>query len=68
MKKRIFKKKYGLLLTCVVKDSIDSRPCEFEIISVKTNQVVGYWAYGYYDPELPYQGEDFVKFKEWVAW
>lgn len=23
----------------------------------RNGKVVGYWAYGYYDPSLPYQGE-----------
>ena len=71
MKKRIFKKKYGLQLFSKVEDTMDawgSRVvCAMSIWSVKTNQLVGYWEYGHYDPELPYTGQDFVQFRiDWL--
>ena len=65
-KKRIFKKKYGLNLYCKIEDTIEAWgskvPCELSIWSKKSNEMIGYWAYGWYDHELPYHGQDFVKF------
>lgn len=30
---------------------------EFAVISERTGETVGYWAYGHYDPKLPYTGQ-----------
>lgn len=66
LKKRIFKKKYGLKLFSKVEDTIEAWgshvPSEISIWSEKSKEMVGYWAYGWYDHELPYQGQDFVYF------
>lgn len=62
MKKRIFKKKHGLLLESVVVATVNYVVSEIEIYSVKTGFLVGYWAYGYYHPELDYKGQDYAKF------
>lgn len=32
--------------------------CEMEYIRTDTGAPVGYWAYGQWDPGMPYQGED----------
>jgi hypothetical protein len=40
-----------------IKDTINGIPCEIEYRSKLTGNVVGYWAYGYYDPNLPYNGD-----------
>jgi len=37
-------------------DSIDFLPCEIEYKDA-TGKIVGYWAYGYWEPDLPYQGQ-----------
>ena len=50
---------YGKI-TIKVEDSIDWRECERSYWA--RGRLVGYWAYGYYDPELPYQGNDLMKF------
>jgi len=39
-----------------VKDMINYTVCEEEFYG-RNNKVIGYWAYGYYDPSLPYQGQ-----------
>lgn len=62
MKKRIFKKKHGLLLESKVVGTVEYCVSEIEIYSVKTGALVGYWGYGWYDPELDYKGEDYAKF------
>lgn len=61
MKKRMFKKKYGVKLYYVVNDSCAGVACEIEFLSLKTGEVVGQWAYGWYDSNLPYQGQDYIK-------
>lgn len=38
-----------------VKDWINHQPCEIEYYD-EQGVVIGYWAYGSYDPDLPYQG------------
>ena len=43
-------------LTETVKDTINGYPCEVAVHD-STGSLVGYWAYGYYEPELPYNGE-----------
>jgi hypothetical protein len=40
----------------VVKCFIDYTPCEIEYYDRKGN-VIGYWAYGSFDPAMPYQGQ-----------
>jgi hypothetical protein len=37
-------------------DSIDMHPCEIEYKD-KNGKLVGYWAYGSFDPNFPYQGQ-----------
>lgn len=39
-----------------IKDTINGLACEIEYKSKLTGNVVGYWAYGNYDQELPYTG------------
>ena len=39
-----------------IKDSINGIPCEIEYV-VRWGRVVGFWAYGYWDPSGPYQGK-----------
>ena len=49
-----------------VRDSIDWMACEWAVIDVRSNDVVGYWAYGNYDPSYPYRGrniEDYMPVK-----
>lgn len=43
-------------ITSTIKDQCGSTVTEIEYRD-DTGVVVGYWAYGHYDPELPYQGE-----------
>lgn len=68
MKKRIFKKKHGLKLFSKVEDTVEFWgsyvPSEISIWSEKSKLMVGYWAYGCYDCELPYQGQDFAEFNK----
>lgn len=52
---RIHHPKHGPL-TWRVTDSIDNLTTEVEYTNID-GKVVGYWAYGSWDPELPYQGE-----------
>lgn len=40
-----------------VKDTWEGIPCEVEYKSKLTGNIVGYWAYGYYDPNFPYKPE-----------
>lgn len=39
-----------------IKDSINGIPCEIEYVG-RRGRVVGFWAYGCWDPAGPYQGE-----------
>lgn len=39
-----------------IKDSINGIPCEIEYVG-RWGRVVGFWAYGCWDPAGPYQGE-----------
>ena len=39
----------------IIKDTINGYPSEVAFYD-KNNILVGYWAFGYFDPELPYQG------------
>ena len=41
---------------------IDYRECEAEFYS-RQGEVVGVWAYGYYDPHMPYQGQECLLYK-----
>lgn len=34
--------------------------CEMQYTNRK-GITIGYWAYGFYDPQLPYQGQPFIK-------
>lgn len=34
---------------------VEGCEAEYEVLD-RHNKVVGYWAYGYYDPRLPYRG------------
>lgn len=36
---------------------VEGYEAEYEVLD-RNNKVVGYWAYGYYDPRLPYRGQD----------
>ena len=45
---------YGLI-TEKVKDSLDGLPCEIAYYNIE-GELVGYWAYSYFDPKLPYKG------------
>ena len=38
-----------------VRDSINHEPCEIAYYD-RHGVMIGYWAYGSYDPDLPYQG------------
>lgn len=49
--------KYGKI-KCKVEDSIDFLPCEISYHSTKTNEMVGYWMYGHFNPEFDYVGQD----------
>ena len=61
MKKRVFKKKYGLDITYSVDGTIDNQVCEMSYYSLKTGECVGFWAYGCFDPAGDYVGQDFVR-------
>ncbi len=39
----------------VTKEIINGITAEYAVVSKRTGKVVGYWAYGYYDPSLPYK-------------
>ena len=34
--------------------------CEMQYTN-KKGKTIGYWAYGFYDPQFPYQGQPFIK-------
>lgn len=40
----------------IIKDYCQSSPCEIEYRSSRTKKVIGYWAYGHWNPKLPYRG------------
>jgi hypothetical protein len=40
----------------IPRDWIEHQICEIEFRSGRTGEVIGYWAYGHYDPSLPYRG------------
>ncbi len=46
--------RFGYITKCVV-DSINGYPCEIAYYD-RTGKMIGYWAYGYYDPEGKFQG------------
>lgn len=47
--------RFGKVVAVVV-DRIDNTVCEIKYTG-RFNCVVGYWAYGYFDPKLPYKGQ-----------
>lgn len=44
-------------LTETIIDTTNGMPCEIEYRDAE-NTLVGFWAYGSFDPELPYQGDE----------
>jgi len=40
----------------IVKDYTNNTPCEIEYRDKETKKVVGYWAYGWFDPNMPHKG------------
>jgi hypothetical protein len=42
-------------ITQTIKADINGTACEIEYAGRK-GKVIGYWAYGYFDPSGPYQG------------
>lgn len=42
-------------VTSEVKDTINGIICEEEFYD-RNGEIIGYWAYGYFDPSLPYKG------------
>jgi len=44
-------------LEFITKETINGIVAEYEV-RARDGRVVGYWAYGYWDPALPYQGEE----------
>ena len=36
---------------------VEGYEAEYEVLD-RNKKVVGYWAYGHYDPRLPYRGQD----------
>ena len=40
----------------VVTEMVENHPAEIKYLD-PYNQVVGYWAYGSWDPHMPYQGD-----------
>lgn len=55
MKRLLFWLRYGTI-RAEVRDSIEGIICEIAYID-RFGRVVGYWAHGYYEPDLPYQGQ-----------
>lgn len=55
IKKLLFTLKYGKLTQNVV-CTIGGHDCEIEYVD-KNDRVVGYFAYGNFDPQLPYVGQ-----------
>lgn len=45
-----------MVVTETIKAIDGGVPSEIEYRD-ESGEVVGYWAYGYYDPSLPYQGD-----------
>jgi len=43
-------------ITCKVVDTINGLPCEKAYYG-RRGKLIGYWAYGNFDPEAPYQGQ-----------
>jgi len=53
---RIYAKiRYGELIEHVMATAGDNVPAEIEYRD-KKGRVIGFWAYGYFHPDLPYQG------------
>lgn len=43
------------------KDTLDGYiVLEYAVYSCRTGQMVGYWAYGHFDPSMPYRGQPAV--------
>jgi len=62
----IIKKLWYLLLygriTYTVMDDINGMVCEEKYVD-RYGNIVGYWAYGNFDPNLPYQGQSYFTIK-----
>lgn len=41
-------------VSSVVKDKINDIPCEIAYYD-RNGRMIGYWAYGYFDPNMPYK-------------
>lgn len=54
-KRTWFRVRYGPIQEVTV-DTINGIPCEIKFLGRKGG-VVGYWAYGSFDPSLPYRGD-----------
>jgi len=42
----------------ITKEAINGHIAEYEVRRKKDNKLVGYFAYGYYDPSLPYKDKE----------
>lgn len=51
------KVRFGEITSKVVGTAGDNIPAEIEYYG-RGGKVVGFWAYGYYRPKYPYQGQD----------
>ena len=55
--------RYGKITSNII-DNINYTPCEIEYVD-KNGKTIGYWAYGYFEPYLPYQGQPYFTFKSY---
>ena len=61
IKKIYYLIRYGKITSMTV-DDINYTPCEIKYMD-KNGNIIGYWAYGYFEPNLPYQGQTYFTFK-----
>ena len=52
--------KYGKISDIVI-DDINGIPSEIKYIDKNGNEI-GYWAFGYFQPNMPYQGQSYFTF------
>jgi hypothetical protein len=55
--------KYGKI-DLIVMDNINYTSSEIKYVD-RNGKTMGYWAYGYYEPYLPYQGQSYFTFKSY---
>ena len=55
LKQLIIKIRFGAITEKIVGTAGDGVPAEIEFLD-RNGKIIGFWAYGYWHPDLPYQG------------